>query len=95
MSLYQGISTNYNNVRVEDVINDKTKIDSNLDVLGATYSLAQMELVKTELNGTITTLQNQVNSQAILITALQEQANENTLFIQELQNFVLALQNNS
>jgi len=91
MSLYQGISTNYNNVRVEDVINDKTKIDS----MGATYSLAQMALIKTELNGTIATLQEQVNSQAILITALQEQANENTLFIQELQNFVLALQNNS
>jgi hypothetical protein len=53
MSLYQGISTNYNNVRVEDVINDKTKIDSNLDVLGATCSLAQMALIKTELNGTI------------------------------------------
>jgi hypothetical protein len=73
-----GVSTNYNNVRVEDVINDKTKIDSNLDVLGATYSLAQMELIRSDLGGQITALQEQIDQQAVLI--------------QELQAFVVALQ---
>jgi hypothetical protein len=73
-----GVSTNYNNVRVEDVINDKTKIDSNLDVLGATYSLAQMELIRSDLGDQITALQEQIDQQAVLI--------------QELRDFVVALQ---
>jgi hypothetical protein len=73
-----GVSTNYNNVRVEDVINDKTKIDSNLDVLGATYSLAQMELIRSDLGDQITALQEQIDQQAVLI--------------QELRDFVIALQ---
>lgn len=69
---FLGISTTYGNVAPEDVINDKTKIDSNQDVLGANYSLAQMEVIKTELNDTISTLQTQVNEQAVKLAFLEE-----------------------
>jgi hypothetical protein len=73
-----GISTSYNNVRTEDVINNSVNINSNLDVLGASYSLAQMDLIRTDLGGDITALQAQIDEQAALI--------------QELRDFVIALQ---
>lgn len=70
---FVGISTTYGNVKVEDVIQDKNKIDSNLDVLGATYSLAQMETIKDDLLTIIATLQTQVDEQQTKITYLEDQ----------------------
>ena len=70
MSYTGGLSINYTSSRVEDVILDKANIDSDKDVLAASYSLEQMQEIKTELSATITTLQAQVNSQAILIQNL-------------------------
>lgn len=78
---FLGVSTTYGNVAPEDVIQNVDHIDSKFDVLGASYSLEQMNLIKSELMTTITTLQTQVNEQASLI--------------QDLQNFVIALQNPS
>jgi hypothetical protein len=69
---FVGISTTYGNVKVEDIIQDKSKIDSNLDVLGANYSLAQMETIKDDLLAIINTLQAQVDEQQTNITYLEE-----------------------
>ncbi len=93
MSFYQGVSTNYSNTKVQDVIQDITKIDNVQDVLGATTTLNKISTTKTELNNSIISLQLQVSTQANLITSLQEQIDQNTLLIQELQNFVIAFKN--
>jgi hypothetical protein len=78
MSYSGGLTINYTGARVEDVILNKANIDSDKDVLAASYSLEQMQEIKTELLAAIATLQTQVNEQAILI--------------QQLQDFVIALQ---
>jgi hypothetical protein len=78
MSYSGGLTINYTGARVEDVILNKANIDSDKDVLAASYSLEQMQEIKTELSATIATLQTQANEQAILI--------------QQLQDFVIALQ---
>jgi hypothetical protein len=95
MSFYQGVSTKYKNTKVDDVIQDITKIDSVQDVLGATATLNKISTTKSELNNSIISLQLQVSTQANLIATLQDQIDQNLLLIQELQNFVIAFQNNN
>jgi hypothetical protein len=80
-----GISTSYNNVRTEDVINNSVNINSNLDVLGASYSLAQMDLIRSDLGAEIT-------AQAALIQDLTAFVDEQSVLIDELRQFVIALQ---
>ena len=72
MSYVGGISINYTNSRVEDIILNKANIDSDKDVLAASYSLEQMQEIKTELSATITTLQAQVNTYESRIALLEE-----------------------
>jgi len=75
MSYAGGLSIYYTNSRVEDIILNKANIDSDKDVLAASYSLEQMQEIKTELSATITTLQAQVNTYEARIALLEEKIN--------------------